>query len=303
MHHTELMAAFSSVSSLVALPIAALFAVACGSGVSERDAQGHALDAPNAGSESTDIRADSTAHRAADSAETTIGYRGPSVGAATGFAVLAQNSITALSNSPVTGNLGVSGAPVFSIKGFDAVPVLKFGTDSSAPNSLRTILTQREVDALVDDIDVRACDADYTNVARGATGDITIRPGVTCLNDSNTDLLVHGRITLDADNDPDAFFVIRSNFTLTVSDATNVVLINGAQACGVFWRAEQQVSIGSGVQFFGTVIAGTGITMQSGSTLVGRALARTAAVVLDGNSISLPLNDTVASAGTCTHLQ
>ena len=238
-----------------------------------------------------------------DSATAGGGYRGPSVGAAKGFAVLAESAITALDSSRVTGNLGVSGGSVANITGFDAIPVLKFGIDSGAPNTLRTTLTQREVDALVDDIDVRACHTDYANLARDAQGDMTIRPGVTCLNGSKSDLLLQGRITFDAGGDPNAFFVIRSNYTLTVADGTQVVLVNGAQGCGIFWHAQQQVSLGSGVEIFGTVIAGTGITLQPGTALVGRALARTAAVVLERSTITLPLFDVVAAAGTCTHLQ
>ena len=225
------------------------------------------------------------------------------MGAAKGFAALAAKAITAVNSSPVTGNLGVSAAPVRSITGFDAVPVLKFGIDSSAPNSLRTTLTQQEVDALVDDIDVRACDVDYASVHRDATGGVTLTPGVTCLNATDADLFLSGRVTLDAGGDPNAFFIIRSNFTLTVADRTDLVLSHGAQACGVFWQVEQQVKIGRGVEFFGSVIAGTGISMQSGSTLVGRALARTGAVELDASTITLPLYDVSGAPGACTHLQ
>jgi type VI secretion system secreted protein VgrG len=73
------------------------------------------------------------------------------------------------------------------------------------------------------------------------------------------------------------------------------VLANGAQACGVFWRVKKQITIGKTVQFYGTIIAGTAITMKTGSTLVGRALAQTAGVALDANTITIPSD--------CTHLE
>ncbi|MEI9949955.1 MAG: ice-binding family protein [Pseudomonadota bacterium] len=280
---------------LFAFPLVALLVAACGGS----DAQTHE-ERSSTGAEQVGSVADSaeSAAPATDTAEAGV-YRGPSVGAAKGFAALAYSAITAVTSSPITGNLGVSGAPVRSITGFDEVPAMKFGTDSSSPNSLRTILTQREVDALVDDLDVRACDANYSDVA----GDVTLHPGVTCVNGLQADLRLSGRVTLDAGGDPNAFFVIRSDSSLTIADETVLVLANGAQGCGVFWQGKMQVTIGRNVAFVGTLIAGTGIAMHSGSTLLGRALAQTADVVLDGNAITVPTYDSSGSGGKCAHLQ
>ncbi|HEY3255601.1 MAG TPA: ice-binding family protein, partial [Polyangiaceae bacterium] len=57
----------------------------------------------------------------------------------------------------------------------------------------------------------------------------------------------------------------------------------------------KQVTIGKTVQFYGTIIAGTAISMKTGSTLVGRALAQTAGVSLDANTITIP--------SECSHQQ
>jgi len=222
-------------------------------------------------------------------------YAGPSVGKAKTFAVLAYSSITTANISAIGGELGVSAAAVSTITGFDALSYVKYGIDSLAPNSQRTILAQKDVTALVADINPRACDTDLTNVVGGLTGDITLHPGVTCMNSFSADVLMNGHVYLDAGGDPNAFFIIRGNLTLTVADAAQVVLKNGAQACGVFWRISKQVTIGKAVKFFGTVVSGTAITMKSGSTLDGRALAQTAGVQLDANSVKIPT--------ACTHLQ
>jgi hypothetical protein len=222
-------------------------------------------------------------------------YLGPSVGKAQSFAALAYSSITTANISDIVGELGVSAGAVSTITGFDALSFKKFGIDSLAPNNQRTILAQQDVTALVGDIDPRACDRDLTNVVGGLTGDITLQPGVTCMNSFSADVLVNGHVYLDAGGDPNAFFIIRGNLTLTVADAAQVVLENGAQACGVFWRISTQVTIGKTVKFFGTVISGTAITMKSGSTLNGRALAQTAGVQLDANTITIP--------ASCTHVQ
>jgi Ice-binding-like len=222
-------------------------------------------------------------------------YTGPSVGKAQTFAALSYSAITTSNISTVVGEIGVSAGAVSKITGFDALSYVKYGTDSLAPNSQRTILAQQDVTALVGDIDPRACDKDLTNVVGGLTGDITLHPGVTCMNSFSADVLVNGHVYLDAGGDPNAFFIIRGNLTLTIADAAQVVLQNGAQACGVFWRISKEVTIGKTVKFIGTVVSGTAITLKSGSTLNGRALAQTAGVQLDANSITIP--------ATCTHAQ
>ena len=222
-------------------------------------------------------------------------YSGPSVGKAQTFAALAYSAITTSNISAVVGELGVSAGALSKITGFDALSYVKYGIDSLAPNSQRTILAQQDVTALVGNIDPRACDTDLTNVVGGLTGDITLHPGVTCMNSFSADVLVNGHVYLDAGGDPNAFFVIKGNLTLTVADGAQVVLQNGAQACGVFWRISKEVTIGTTVKFIGTVVSGTAITMKTGSTLNGRALAQTAGVQLDANSITIP--------ASCTHVQ
>jgi hypothetical protein len=221
-------------------------------------------------------------------------YEGPSVGRARTFAALAYSAITAANITEIAGELGVSAAAVSTITGFDT-SYTTYGIDSLAPHDQRTILAQQHVTSLVGDIDPRACDTDLTDVVGGLTGDITLTPGVTCMNSFSADVLIDGNVYLDAGGDPNAFFIIRGNMTLTVADGAQVVLKNGAQACSVFWRISNEVTIGKTVKFFGTVVSGTAITMKSGSALNGRALAQTAGVHLDANSIEIPTE--------CTHVQ
>jgi Ice-binding-like len=314
-----------SALSFLVLPFATLLAVACsdtgdavdsgsgGSSTGGKGASGSAaasggsknsggsagtsLGGPSAGSSDGGVGAaiggesSSSAGGEGGAAE----YAGPSVGKAKSFAVLAYSAITSANISEIGGELGVSAGAVSKISGLDAASYKKYGIDSLAPNTQRTILAQQDVTALVGDIDPRACDVDLTNVVGGLTGDITLHPGVTCMNSFSADVLLNGHVYLDAGGDPNAFFIIKGNLTLTVADAAQVVLSNGAQACGVFWRISKQVTIGKTVKFFGTVVSGTAITMNTGSTLNGRALAQTAGVQLDANSVQIPV--------ACTHIQ
>jgi hypothetical protein len=81
------------------------------------------------------------------------------------------------------------------------------------------------------------------------------------------------------------------------------VLANGAEACGVFWRISKKVTIGKAVQFYGTAIAGSAITMTSGSKLTGRALAQTASVTFDADQVTVPKDGPIGSAAVCSHVQ
>ncbi|HYQ41034.1 MAG TPA: ice-binding family protein [Polyangiaceae bacterium] len=281
-----------SALGLMAFPLLAALSVACGgsdgdSSSSEGGASANAGASSHAG---TSSHAGASSHAGSDGV-----YLGPTLGTAQPFAALAYSAISAANLSPVTGDLGVSAGAMSNITGFDAPTDAKYGIDSLAPDNQRTNLAQQDVTALTGDIDSRACDADYTDVLGGLTGDITLHPGVTCMNSFSADVLLNGHVTLDAENDPNAFFVIRSNLTLTAADGAEVVLANGAQACSVFWSVNKQVTIGKTVRLYGTLIAGTAITMKTGSTLVGRALAQTAAVALDANTITIPTD--------CSHLQ
>jgi ice-binding like protein len=312
---------------LIAVPLAALLVAACGSDASTASdaAGGSGASAATGGASTSDGGSASGGTRSSAGAAglasgasggsdangssgagdggDTGNYDGPTVGHAKTFAALAYSAITTANISTLLGDIGVSAGAKSTITGFDAPADEKYGTDSLAPDSQRTILAQGDVTALVGNIDPRACDTDLTNVVGGLTGDITLYPGVTCMNSFSADVAINGHVTLDAKGDPNAFFIIRGNLTLTVADAAQVILANGAEACGVFWRIKKQVTIGKTVKFYGTVIAGTAISMHSGSTLTGRALAQTAGVMLDANSITIPTDGNVGSPGVCTHLQ
>ena len=312
-----------SVRYLLAVPLAALFIAACSDGDSESASNAGAGGGATAGRGShsdagsggaNEVGGASSAGALNGAGAAGIGgiggiggdsgsYEGPSVGTASTFAALAYSAITTANISKVTGELGVSAGAMSTITGFDAPADLKYGTDSLAPNDQRTIIAQGDVTALVGDIDPRACDVDLTNVVGGLTGDITLYPGVTCMNSFSADVLLNGHVTLDARGDSNAFFIIRGNLTLTVADAAQVVLSNGAEACGVFWRFKKQVTIGKTVAFYGTVISGTAITMSSQSTLLGRALAQTAGVMLDANTVTIPSDGLIGAPGVCTHVQ
>jgi type VI secretion system secreted protein VgrG len=93
-------------------------------------------------------------------------------------------------------------------------------------------------------------------------------------------------VTLDAQGDPGAVFIFQIGSTLITGSNTSVALINGAQACNVFWQVGSSATLGTGTRFAGTVMASASITARTAATIHGRLLARTGAVTLDTNTIT-----------------
>jgi LPXTG-motif cell wall-anchored protein len=99
-----------------------------------------------------------------------------------------------------------------------------------------------------------------------------------------------GALVLDGQNDPSSVFIFNANFNgtgLTVGSGSTISLINGAQACNVFWRVDT-ASINTTANFKGTVLALNSISVNNGATIEGRLLARNGNVTLNTDTITVP---------------
>jgi len=72
--------------------------------------------------------------------------------------------------------------------------------------------------------------------------------------------------------------VVQGN--LTAAAASQVALINGAQAANVFWVVSGATTVGAGATLRGNVLGTGSITLATNATLLGRALSRTGGVSL-----------------------
>ena len=113
-------------------------------------------------------------------------------------------------------------------------------------------------------------------------GGQTLVPGVY---KSGSTLGLTGALTLDGGGDPDAVFIFQAGSSLTTASGSSVVLLNGTQACNVFWQLGESGTFGTTTQFVGHVFALTSITANAGATFNGQLLARNGAVTLDNNTI------------------
>jgi hypothetical protein len=90
-------------------------------------------------------------------------------------------------------------------------------------------------------------------------------------------------LILDGQNLSDPKFIIQIDGMFACGTNSKVKLINGAQACNVFWKIEGEVTIAAGSTMRGTILANqAAITLTAGDTLEGRALSLNGAIYLDG---------------------
>ena len=207
------------------------------------------------------------------------------LGTASSFAVLAGQTVTNTGASIINGDLGVS--PGTAVTGFPPGTVTPPGTIHAAdPVAAQA---QSDLTTAYNDAAGRALTA---NVPGFIGAGQSLAPGVY---KASTSLEVGGALTLNAGGDPNAVWIFQVPSTLVTDSASSVLLTNGAQACNVFWQVGSSATLGTGSSFVGSILALTSITVQTGDTIAGRALARNGQVSLDDDTITPPTTCTTTT--------
>jgi hypothetical protein len=207
----------------------------------------------------------------------TVAAAGPAtvgLGTAKPFAVLAGTPKVANTGATViNGNLGIS--PAGAVTGFP--PGIVNGTVHKA--DAVALQAQSDLTAAYTDAAGRPVTANH-----GALGGLTLAAGV--YNAGGVVLDLTGTLTLDGKNKPNSVWIFQATSALVTASSSKVKLINGARSCNVFWQVTSSATLGSGSTFVGTIMALTSITIDSGVTVHGRALARNGEVSLINDRIT-----------------
>jgi hypothetical protein len=193
----------------------------------------------------------------------------------TNLAILAGSGVTNTGATTITGDLGLS--PGTSVGGFP--PGILNGTlhiNDSIANQAKIDLTSAYNDA------AGRTSTDIVTLS-GNIGGLTLTPG---LYKSTSSLAISsGDLTFDAKGNANAVFIIQIASSLTTTSGRQVILSGGASAANIFWQVGSSATFGTTSVLKGTFLVMQSITFNTGATLDGKALTRTGAITMAGNTI------------------
>ena len=202
------------------------------------------------------------------------------LGAAENFAILGGSTVTNTGTTIITGNLGLS--PGSSVTGFPPGVVL-----NGAIHINDALANQAHADAFTAYTKL-AGETSTANLTGMDLGGMILTPGIYRFNSSAQ---LTGTLTLNTGGDPKAPFHFLIGSTLTTASNSLVTLLGGPDQ-NIFWQVGSSATLGTGTRFVGSIVALTSITLTTGVTLDGRALAINGAVTLDTNNIQAPATPT-----------
>ena len=191
----------------------------------------------------------------------------PTLGASKSFSVLGHTTVTNTGATTMPGDLGISigGAPV----GFPPGSVGPPGTIRNAADSLATQTDDTAAFGYID----QGCDTTYSGTKDLVASNLVA--GVYCAGA----FTLSGTLTLNGTG----VWIFKSASTLITSGTANVV---GGDPCSVWWRQVSSAVLGTNTSLVGNILSSTSISLQTGASLNGRAMAQTGAVTLDNNTIT-----------------
>jgi Ice-binding-like/Subtilase family len=196
----------------------------------------------------------------------------PWLGAASSFAVLGGSTVTNTGASTIDADLGVS--PGTAVTGFP--PGTVGGGSIHAADAL-ALQAQTDTTSAYNDLAGQVCTS-----LTGDLGGRTLAPGVYCYSSAAQ---LTGTLTLDAQGNARAVFVFQIGSTLTTASNASVVMINAGSPCNVFWQVGSSATLGTRTTFIGNILSLTSISLNTGASVSGRALARNGAVTMDTNTV------------------
>ena len=214
------------------------------------------------------------------------------LGAAENYVILAESAISNVPTSKVTGDLGLSPAATSYITGFALTNATGYATASQVSGKIyaanMAAPTPINLTTAVDNMSTAYTDAaerptpDFSEYSLGNIGGKTLTPGLYKWTNTVT---MTSTVTLTGDGSDVWIFQIAGD--LVMHNGVKIILKGGAQAKNIFWQVAGQATLGTTSHVEGVILSKTSITLQTGASMNGRALAQTA-VNLDQNAVTKP---------------
>ena len=194
-------------------------------------------------------------------------------GVTSSYAVLAATGITVTTSASISGTAGSDiGTSTATITGAVPSPVGVIQSLAAAGIAQTALVTA------------------VSNV-NGASGVVPILPQLSAQtlfagNYSSGAIQNSGSVTFDGQGNPNAIFTIKASSSLLLDPGSTMNLINGAQACNIFWNVATSATLDTSSSFYGHLYAAVSISALNGATIHGNLLAQTGAVTLINNTIT-----------------
>ena len=217
----------------------------------------------------------------------------PSLGAAATASVVAGTTVTNTGTTTMSGDLDLfPGTSVTGLLPASVGGTINTGTLNPGVASAAMIANTAAYGVLAG--------APVTGTANTDLNGLSFNPGVYA---ASSGLSLTGTVTLVGD--ANSVFIFKSVSTLITGPGSRVVLSGGVSPCNVWWQIGSSATLGTTTEFVGNILALTSISLSTGVTLQGRAMAQTGGVTLDSNIINstcsaVPPTTTTTVAATTT---
>jgi hypothetical protein len=206
-----------------------------------------------------------------------------SMGAASGYAIIARSAITNVGTTALIGPTGNNN-----------VALSDAGTAAWAVpgGSITGLELTSQADAAAASAQIAASSASShaASLSRdyglGAVLDsLTLTPGVYDAA-AAVNMAASQPLTLDGQANANSVFVLRIHGALTFGANDVVTLVNGAQPANVFWIVDGAVTVGASSSIAGVMITPAAITLGANASVRGQVISTNGAITLDSNTIT-----------------
>jgi len=199
----------------------------------------------------------------------------PTLSGSSSYSVLGHTAVSSTGSTTTSGDVGVSTGT--AITGFPSGIAGGDNTTHLHSNDASAIAAQTDNLSTFGTLD-QGCDHSYAD-GQDLTLLSPLVPGVYC---SAGSFKLTGNLTLSGSG----VWIFKTVSSLVTSPGSSVT---GGDPCNVWWRIGSSATLDTTTSFIGNILALTLITLNTGATLNGRALAQTGAVSLDANTITGPI--------------
>jgi hypothetical protein len=210
------------------------------------------------------------------------------------FVILAGSTVTGIPPVAIKGNVGLSPAAGSFIVGFDGSNVdgILYVVDDTGPAG--SVKNATLLQTAKSDLTIAYNDAagrtpvptgDFLNPGDGNMGGLSLVAGLYKF--TSTAAITGADLTLTGSSSDVWIFQIATSFNM--GSGIKIILAGGAQAKNIFWQVGTSATIGTYATLKGTVLADQSVTLGTGASMDGRALAFSASVTMaSGVTTNLP---------------